>query len=273
MLPIMLQLYNLREELTLDFEGALQKTAELGYTHVELAGLYGKSPREFKAALDRAGLTAVSAHVPYRDMLGDPERVIGGHIEIGCRYIVIPYLNEEDRSTGSNYEEVKGEIAKLGERVNKLGAVLLYHNHDFEFKLYRGKYVLDDLYDSIPPGLLQTEIDTCWANVGGVNPVEYIRKYKGRAPVVHLKDFYLPDGPNSGAMYELIGMPKKADADVRKGFEFRSLGSGRQDIPAILKASQEAGASWVVVEQDLPTPGKTPLECAKASLEYLKSLE
>jgi sugar phosphate isomerase/epimerase len=272
MLPVMLQLYNLREELSRDFEETLQKAAELGYNHVELAGLYGKTTGDFKAGLDKAGLTAVSAHVPYRDMLENPERLIAGHIEIGCKYIVIPYLNEEDRSTGPNYEEVKRGIAKLGEVTSKLGAVLLYHNHDFEFKIYKGKYALDDLYDSIPARLLQTEIDTCWANVGGVDPCGYIRKYKGRVPVVHLKDFYLPGGTNSGGMYDLIGLPKGAGAGAREGFEFRSLGCGKQDIPAILKASEDAGASWVVVEQDLPTPGKTPLECAGASLEYLKSL-
>jgi sugar phosphate isomerase/epimerase len=272
MLPIMLQLYNLREELTEDFEGTLQKTAGLGYNHVELAGLYGRTPGEFKAGLDRAGLSALSAHVPYRDMLADPEKVIGNYIKIGCKYIVIPYLNDEDRSTGPHYEEVKQGIAKLGEIVTQLGAVLLYHNHDFEFKQYKGKYALDDLYDSIPARLLQTEIDTCWAKVGGVDPGEYIRKYKGRAPVVHLKDFYISGGPNSENMYELIGSAKKAIPGTEGNFEFRALGDGLQDIPAILKASQDAGASWVVVEQDRPTPGKTPLECARDSIEYLKGL-
>jgi sugar phosphate isomerase/epimerase len=272
MLPIMLQLYNLREELSGDFEGTLQKTAGLGYNYVELAGLYGRTPGEFKAGLDRAGLAAVSAHVPYREMLADPERVIGSYIEIGCKYIVIPYLDDEDRCTGPHYEEVKQGITKLGERVSQWGAVLLYHNHDFEFKLYKGKYALDDLYDSIPASLLQTEIDTFWANVGGVNPSDYIRKYTGRAPVVHLKDFYISGGPENNR-YELIGSAKRTDPKAGGNFEFRALGYGQQDIPAILRASQDAGTSWVVVEQDRPTPGKTPLECARDSIEYLKGLE
>jgi sugar phosphate isomerase/epimerase len=268
----MLQLYNVRDELALDFGETLQKIADLGYRYVELAGLYGKSPGEFKAGLLKAGLTAISAHVPYRDMLGDPEKVMGGYIEIGCRYIVIPYLNEEDRSTSPNYEGVKKEIAKLGEIAKKLGAILLYHNHEFEFQQYRGKYVLDDLYDSIPADLLQTEIDTCWANIGGVNPGEYIRKYRNRSPVVHLKDFYLPEGLTPENKYKLIDQTRRAAPGAKGGFEFRAVGYGIQDIPSILKAAGEAGASWVVVEQDLPTPGKTPLECARDSIEYLKGL-
>ena len=53
-----------------------------------------------------------------------------------------------------------------------------------------GKYALDILYDTVPADYLATEIDTCWVNVGGENPSEYIKKYAGRCPVVHLKDFW-----------------------------------------------------------------------------------
>jgi sugar phosphate isomerase/epimerase len=73
-------------------------------------------------------------------------------------------------------------------------------------------------------------------------------------------------------MYELIGLAKKADPNAQGGFEFRAIGHGKQDIPAILKASETAGASWLVVEQDRPTPGKTPLECAEDSINYLNGL-
>lgn len=90
--------------------------------------------------------------------------------------------------------------------------------------------------------------------------------------MVHLKDFYLPDGLPTGNMYGLIGHAKRSEPGANGGFEFRAIGYGKQDIPSIIKAAEEAGASWLVVEQDRPTPGKTPLECAKDSLEYLKSL-
>ena len=273
MLPVMLQLYNVRDDLGKDFDGTLQKVAEAGYKYVELAlaQFYKKPVDQFRAALEKAGLTAISAHVPFRDMTKDPEGVIGFHIDLGCKFIVIPFLSNEDRSTGPNYETVKKEIAQIGETVNKKGAVLLYHNHEFEFADYRGKYALDDLYDSIPQNLLQTQIDVCWAKVGGVDPAKYILKYKGRAPVVHLKDFDPSQGGTIKADYDLIGEAKKARA--AGAFPFRAVGYGIQDIPGILKASEEAGSKWVVVEQDLPSPGKTPLECAKDSLDYLNGLK
>ncbi|MDR1106388.1 MAG: sugar phosphate isomerase/epimerase [Treponema sp.] len=270
MLPVMIQLYNVRDELARDFEGTLLQVAGLGYKYVETAGLCGKKAEEFKAGLDKAGLAAVSAHVPYREMAADPEKVMRDYLGMGCKYIAIPYLAEEDRSTGPNYEEVKKTIRSLCEAAKKLGTVMLYHNHDFEFERYNGKYALDDLYDSIPPDLLQAEIDTCWVKVAGVDPAGYLRKYSGRVPVVHLKDYYLPEGVKGEQMYELIGIAKKAEGGG--GFEFRSVGHGVQDIPSILRAAGEAGASWLVVEQDRPSAGKTPLECAKESIEYLNSL-
>ena len=269
----MLQLYNVRDELGKDFDGTLKQVADIGYKYVELAmaQYYKKTADQFKASLDKLGLTAVSGHVPFRDMTKDPEGVIGFHIDLGCKFIVIPYLSDEDRSTSPNYEEVKKDIAKMGEIVNKKGAVLLYHNHEFEFIDYKGKYALDDLYDSIPANLLQTEIDVCWVKVGGVNPAEYILKYKGRAPVVHLKDYEAPKDEKLKAGYELIGQTQKDPG--RLSFPFRAVGYGDQDFPGILKAAEAAGTQYVVVEQDFPSPGKTPLECAKESLDYLNGLK
>jgi hypothetical protein len=39
MLPVILQLYKLSEELQKEFEGTLEKIAALGYRRVELAGI------------------------------------------------------------------------------------------------------------------------------------------------------------------------------------------------------------------------------------------
>jgi sugar phosphate isomerase/epimerase len=73
-------------------------------------------------------------------------------------------------------------------------------------------------------------------------------------------------------MYELIGIEKKAPTRP-SGFEFRPVGSGLQDFPAILDAAKDAGAEWVVVEQDNPSMGLTPMESIKKSIDYLKSFE
>ena len=267
-LPVALQLYSVRDDMEKDFEGTLKKVSELGYHGVEFAGLFGKSAAEVKALCEKYSLTPISAHVPLVDMIDDTDAVLRAYKEIGCEYIVVPYVTEERRPGAEKFEETIEDIKKIGAAAEKLGLTLLYHNHDFEFIKIDGKIGLDVLYASVPENLLKTEIDTCWANVGGVDPASYVLKYTNRAPVVHLKDF---TGTPSGRLYALIGLDED-NKETSNSFELRPVGYGKQDIPTILDASVKAGAKWVVVEQDNPSMGKTPLECAEFSRNYLKTL-
>ena len=266
--PIAVQLYSVRDNAAADFYATLKSVKEMGYDGVEFAGLYGNEPAQIKAWCEELGLVPISAHVPYVDMLQNPMGVLSAYAEIGCKYVVVPYLMPEHRPDHPNFPYVVEFIGCLGKAAKSLGMQMLYHNHDFEFLTIDGKYALDVLYDTVPADLLKTELDTCWVNVGGEVPAEYIKKYSGRTPVVHLKDFY---GEKSDDMYELIGIEKKGPKRP-SGFEFRPVGSGIQDFPAILAAAKDAGAEWVVVEQDNPSMGLTPLECAEKSIGYLKTI-
>ena len=268
-LPIAVQLYSVRNEATADLYATLKQVKEMGYDGVEFAGLHNNKPSDIKAWCDELGLVPISAHVPYVDLIKNPIGVLSAYAEIGCKYVAVPYLSPEHRPDSPNFPYVVEFIGILGKAASGFGIQLLYHNHDFEFMTIDGKYALDILYDTLTADQLQTELDTCWVNVGGENPAEYVRKYSNRSPVVHLKDFA---GEKSDDMYELIGIEKKAPKRP-DGFEFRPLGKGLQDIPAILEASKDAGAKWVVVEQDNPSLGLTPIECIKASIDYLKSFE
>ena len=267
-LPVAVQVYSVRDNAKENLRATLEQIKKIGYDGVEFAGLYGNSPEDIKAMCDEIGLVPISAHVPYLDMVKDPEGVLSQYATIGCRFVAVPYLTEEYRPGQDKFAEVIENVKMLGAVAKKLGMQLLYHNHDFEFLKLDGKYALDILYDEVPADLLQTELDVCWVNVGGEVPADYIRKYSGRAPVVHLKDFY---GEKSEDMYELIGIDKAAPK--RPGnFEFRPVGSGVNDFPAILAAAEDAGAQWVVVEQDKATMGLTPMESITKSREYLRTL-
>lgn len=270
--PIALQLYSVRDELEKDFVGTLRKTKELGYDGVEFAGLYGHKPAEVRDVLSQIGLIPISAHVPFLDLVADPEKVVGEYAEIGCKYIVIPYLLPEYRPGEEKFSEVISGAQAIGEAAKKAGMILLYHNHDFEFKKIGGLFALDVLYNKVPSDLLKTQIDTCWVNVAGVDPSDYIRKYAGRSPVVHLKDFVM-QGKKPEKLYELIGIEdEKKDEKTEDSFDYRPMGLGVQNFTEILKACKDAGVLWVVVEQDEPSMGKTSFECAEISIKYLKSL-
>lgn len=273
MLPVAIQLYSLRGDNEKDFPGTLRKVKAMGYQGVEFAGLYGYPADEVKRLLDGIGLAPVSAHIPFVDMLADPEGALRPFAEIGCPFAAIPYLTPEYRPGAEKFDEVIEGAKVIGAAAKKLGMTLCYHNHDFEFEKIDGEYALDVLYREVPPTLLQTELDLCWVNVGGEEPAAYLRKYTGRAPLVHLKDFVMP-GKKPAKMYDLIGIDdratKGAAAADTAAFEFRPLGYGVQDMPALLRASEDAGAQWLIVEQDEPSVGRTSLECAEMSIDYLK---
>ncbi len=270
-MPIGLQLYTVRDAMEQDFEGTLKKVKEFGYDGVEFAGLFGHTAAEVKNMCAEIGLTPISAHVPLDEMIAAPEEVLGVYKDIGCKYVVVPYLPEEKRAGTPAFAQTMADIEMLCKVAKSLGLVMLYHNHDFEFQKIDGKYVLDYMYDTIPASLLQTELDTCWVNVGGENPAQYVLKYTGRAPIVHLKDFVMQGREKPQHLYELIGIETDGQTAQDEAFGFRPVGSGVQDFPAILAASEKAGAQWVIVEQDRPAPGEEPVASAKKSIDYLRS--
>ena len=270
-LPIALQLYTVRGDMEQDFKGTLQKVKALGFDGVEFAGLFNNAPADVNAMCKEIGLVPISAHVPLADMLADVDKVIADYKAVGCEYIVVPYVTEERRPGGDKFYQMVDEIRAIGEKCKAAGLTLLYHNHDFEFKkLESGEYGLDYLYANVASDLLQTELDQCWVKYSGIEPTEYLKKYEGRSPVVHLKDFHI-EGKQEGDPYALIGLNEK-ETKKTSAFEFRPLGAGVQDIPAIIATAKEVGSKWLVVEQDQPSMGKTPMECAATSMEYLKSI-
>ena len=268
-LPVGLQLYTVRDDMAKDFKGTLQKVKELGYDGVEFAGLFGNAPADVKAMCAEIGLNPISAHVPLQEMLDDINKVIADYKAIGCQYIVVPYVTEERRPGGELFKQMVEEIRGIGEKCKAAGLVLLYHNHDFEFaKTETGEFGLDYLYANVPADLLQTELDQCWVKYAGQDPVAYLQKYEGRSPVVHLKDYYA-SGEQKEDPYALIGL-NEGEKKENPAFEFRPLGYGVQDIPAIIEASKKAGSKWLIVEQDQPSMGKTPMECAGMSMAFLQ---
>ena len=265
--PVALQLYSVRNEIKEDLRGTLEKVKEMGYEGVELCGRQTLPAAEIKQMCAEIGLVPISAHVTYQFMVDDPD-LIAFYKDIGCEYVVIPHLHIDDMVGKPEYDEAIANIKKFGQIAIENGMKLCYHNHDFEFKKFDGEYILDKLYRDVPKELLDTQLDTCWVKVGGADPAEYIRKYADRCNIVHLKDFV---GSKSANMYGLIGT---AQEEVKRSstFDYRPVGCGVQDFHEILKACHEVGVKWVVVEQDNPSMGKTPLECAKVSCDYLKEI-
>lgn len=264
-----LQLYSVREDAARDLAGTLREIADMGYEGVELAGLYGKTAEEVRDLAKEMGLTVISAHVGLAEFRQGVAETVERYRTIGCRYLAVPHLAAEDRPDGANFAQAAQEIAAIAEECAKQGLTLLYHNHDFEFaKLPDGRTELEALYACAPESLLQTEIDVCWVTVVDEDPAALLRKYTGRAPLVHLKDF---TGDRSAAHYESLGLEHRPAPDAEP-FSFRPVGSGKVNVPAVIEAAKEAGASWLIVEEDEPAEGQGALESARLSAEYVRSV-
>lgn len=267
--PIGYELYSAREEAAKDLDAVLSRLSALGYEGVEFAGFYGHSAKDIRHMLKKHHLKALASHVPVAEIEKDMQAVIDYHLEIGCDYIAVPYLDEQSRPGTPRFADILQLMYRFGRKCRKAGLHLLYHNHDFEFVELSGMTALDFIYAAIPENLLGCEIDTCWVRYSGVDPAEYLRKYKGRCPVVHVKDF--TGRRTENPPYALIGLENSAPAEDG-AFSFQPVGYGCQDIPAIVAAAMESGAKWLVVEQD-ESKDRPPLEAAKLSLETLEKLK
>jgi len=265
-----LQLYSVRGDMEKDFYGTLKAVKEAGYDYVEFAGYFGKSAQEVKAILDELGLVCCSVHQGPDLFLEKGQEAVDYLKVIGAKYCAIPWYGVENYLDG-NFDATIEKFRKVGELLAANGIQLTYHNHDFEFRYLDGEFILDRIYAALP-GLIQGEVDTCWVRYAGVDPVAFLDKYSGQMKTLHLKDFVC-NKLAAGPVYALIDDSGKAGEGSKadNGFDFRPLGMGMQDFPAILEAADRGDIEYVIVEQD-ESRDMPALEAARKSREYLRSL-
>lgn len=267
-----IQLYGVRNSMKEDFEGTLKKLADMGYEYVEFAGYYDKTKEEIKELLDKYGLKCISVHQALDFFDEDADNAAEFLKYFGVKYSIIPWYKKEQLAGTPDWDATVERFTKVAKVLKAHGMKLGYHNHEFEFETYEGKYLHDYIFEAIPEELIDPEFDTCWVHYAGINPVEKLREFSGRVEVVHLKDFVckrLAGGP----AYDLIdkdGNPIKSSKEDNE-FEFTPLGQGRQNFAEILEACEKYGTEYVIVEQDSVYRGMSDLEAAKLSRDYLKN--
>jgi sugar phosphate isomerase/epimerase len=240
------QLYTVRSLMEKDVERTLAGVAAAGYTEVEFAGYFNKSPADIKAMLDRHGLVSPSVHSGNIAADAWAQALDAAHV-IGHQFIVVPYIPAELRKTLDDWKRIAADFNRIGAAAKTAGIQMAYHNHDFEFPLVEGKVPYDVLLAETDPKLVQMEIDLYWITKGGQDPLTYFARWPGRIPLVHVKD---GKGPPDWAMTE--------------------VGSGAIDWKRIFAKSQQAGIQHYFVEHDQPAD---PIASITASCAYLKKLE
>jgi sugar phosphate isomerase/epimerase len=244
-----LQLYTLREPAKKDLADTLRKVREMGWKYVQWSGMPDLPAEKIRAALDTAGLKAIAAHVGVEPFEKDFEANVKFWKTVGVKHLGPGGMMSDCKANLQDWLKGARRLDELGAKLRAAGIQLSYHNHAWEFEKFPddNRCKLDILMASTKPKNLKAELDVAWVYVGGADPAAYIRKYKGRCPVIHAKDIVR------------AGNGKKQ--------QFKPLGQGELNWPEIFAAGDEAGIEWYVYEQD--SGEGSPFDYTHASYEFL----
>ena len=246
------QLYTLRDftKTPADIAGTMKKVREIGYEAVQLSALGPIQPAELKKITDGEGLTICSTHIGFERMRDDPQGIIEEHNIYECKHSAIGAMPGDYRSA-EGFHRFAREASEVAKRLAEGGLTFSYHNHSFEFESAAadGDTIgLEILRTESDPRYFNLELDTYWVQHGGGDPADWIRKCKGRVPLLHLKDMAFKDGQQIMA----------------------EVGEGNLNWTAIIRAAEEAGVEWYLVEQDVCQ--HDPFESLAISLRNLGAM-
>ncbi|WP_347260250.1 sugar phosphate isomerase/epimerase [Rudaea sp.] len=267
--PVGIQLWTVNDTLKHDPAGTLNQLAKIGFKEVEAAGFAGLEPKRFRHLLDAAGLRCPSAHLQFdMDNLG---KAFDEAHALGATYAAASSLIEPvgkamktklEWKSAMSREEAKRTVDianRIGAAAKRAGLQFALHNHDREFvDLGNGEVGYDIVWRETDPALVQFEIDCGWMVFAGRDPVDYFKKYPGRIPLIHVKDFQPKKNKDAKPM-----------AEEMLGSE---LGRGTVDYKPIFAAAKAAGLKHYFAEQEGPFSRMSQLAAAQVAYDYLHSI-
>lgn len=280
-LPMGIQLYSVNDGINTDAPATLATIARIGYKEVEPAG-FGtlKTASTFRKVLEDNGLRCPSAHLMFD--LKNLQKSFDDANALGCRYatasvarlMILPPLQISGKPTPAEIKAViasieapmsPDEYKRLADAMNTVGAAakrsgltFATHNHIQEFVPINGKTGMDYLMTHTDPETVKFEFDTGWMYVAGQQPGDFLRRYPGRAKMLHLKDFsVIPKHP------ELVG------DNAPQGTE---LGRGIVPNKKFLSDAAGQGIEHIFVEQEPPFKDMPAMAAAKANYMFLHSV-
>ena len=282
-----IQFFSLPKMLDENLTGALSMLSKIGYKEAELygpysfstpsaierwnavtpslgfkgSGYFGHTAKEMKKLLDDNGFSVPSIHTDLdtlqtrMDKLGEAARVLGN------TYVVLPSIPPENRKTLDDYKKMAESFNKIGESAKAQGVKFAYHNHGYGLKEVNGQIPLEIIFSNTDPSLVFFEMDLYWTTAGGGDPIALLEKYKGRYPLMHIKDMvkkvhFSGDGGDPKQWIELFPYMTTA-------------GNGVLDLKSIISKAKENGTKHFIVEQDMV---KEPEIALKKSFDYLASI-
>jgi sugar phosphate isomerase/epimerase len=268
--PPGIQLWTVKGELEKDFEGTLRALGQMGYRRVESAGFFGRTARQYRAAVRAAGLDCVSCHFGLGDLIADPDKNIAFARDVGARYVVAsspapsrpldqskPWAEAVAESmTLADWRSNAEAMDRIGARARRMGLRFGYHNHSAELLAYEKRLPLDEIVRLTKPANVVLELDLGWVAGAGYDPVEMINRYRSRIHLLHIKD---------------LASPERTPGKIIKDERTTVIGQGTIEWAPVFRALRRAPVHSYFVEQEDPFT-EPPLEAARKSVAYLRNL-
>lgn len=244
---IALQLYTLRDPAKKDLADTLKKAREMGWEYVQWSGMPNLPAEKIREALDAAGLKAIAAHVGVEAFEKDFDGSVQFWKTVGVKDVAPGGMMNDCKANLEGWLKGAQRLDAVGAKLRGVGMRLSYHNHSFEFEKFADdpRCKLEILMAATRPEHLCSELDTAWAFTAGADPAAFLRKHRGRCPVIHAKDVTKAGGKT----------------------QLKPLGQGDLNWQDIFAAGRESGVEWYVYEQD--SGEGSPFDYARASYEFL----
>jgi sugar phosphate isomerase/epimerase len=249
-IPVGLELYSVRNELTKDLPATVSAVAKMGYQVVEFYAPYFEwtpaQAKDVRKLLDDLGIECRSTHNNGPSFTADGlKKAIELNQIIGSKYLI---MASPGRVTGlDGWEKLAGQLTQIADRLRPLGLATGYHNHQPEWRPVDGKRPMDVIAAGTPRDVvLQFDVGTC-VEVGE-DPVAWIEANPGRIKSVHCKDW----GKGEGRGY--------------------AVAFGEGDVPwkRVFEAAERVGGvEYYLIEQEV-SPDE--LAMARKCLENWKKL-
>jgi sugar phosphate isomerase/epimerase len=263
-----IQLYTIRDDMQKDPAGTLKKLAGMGYKYVEHAGyenrkFYGYSVADFKKLLNDTGLKMASGHSFFgskewdkekNDFTDDWKYTIEDSAAVGMKYVISPGVDEDLCKNMDDFKRYMELFNKTGELCKKAGVAFTYHNESYEFNhSLDGTPLYTLLLTLTDHSLVSQQIDIGNMYEPGGRAMDYLKRYPGRYPLMHVKD----------------EIKKKTPGENGQVYESALLGKGVVGVKDIVDFAAKTGTTYFIIEQE-DYQDKTPLECSNEDLKTMK---
>lgn len=247
------QIWPFRVPFGADMAGTLERIAQLGFSGVELCrwfdwtDMFDKwTAEDIHTNAERVGLEIVSAHIPFYMIQADKLDELAVFCDIiGMKFAMVASLPEAQFSSRASLLAAADAFNAATAGLKSRGIRVGYHCHGGDFKPVEGEIPWEILFDNTGPEVVM-QLDIGNALSGGADPILYLKKYPGRAPLVHLKEF----------------SPLKPPA---------AIGDGEVDWAEVMGLCEELHQpKWYIVEQE--EEDYDPWDSAGRSLQYLRSI-